>query len=251
VSCDEEIRPAAAVCPHCRNTLAPYQGLADQYAVLDGKISALLQEMEALRAAFGGTGAQATAATDNAARKATDIGTWPHMVDNLFLGIVTLLAAHWLASTLPVANRAVFRLVALCVALPFGYRFERNARIGTVGQAIAALGFGSFGTLAIGVLDMAVAGHLPESLTVRDIIESVVAVSISHFAGSALAHLRQQRADRAANLASASATPQSLKYLEPARIKSTAELVKTLYDAAAPLAAGCAALWAAFGHTLF
>jgi hypothetical protein len=39
--------------------------------------------------------------------------------------------------------------------------------------------------------------------------------------------------------------------LEPARIKTTAETVKALYDAAAPIAAAAAALWAAFGHTLF
>jgi len=42
----------------------------------------------------------------------------------------------------------------------------------------------------------------------------------------------------------------SLMHIEPARIKSTAEAVKALYDAAAPLAAGAAALWAAFGHIL-
>jgi hypothetical protein len=40
-------------------------------------------------------------------------------------------------------------------------------------------------------------------------------------------------------------------HIEPARIKGTAEAVKALYDAAAPLAAGAAALWAAFGHMLF
>lgn len=173
------------------------------------------------------------------------------MLDNIFLGVTALLAAHWLATTLPVANRAVFRLVALCVALPFGYRFERNARRGVAGQVVAALGFGSFGTLAIGVLDMAVAGHLPLSLTAQDVIESVTAISLSHFAGSALAQTRQARADRAASLAPTAGMTQALMHLEPARIKSTAELVKTLYEAAAPIAAGGAALWAAFGHMLF
>jgi hypothetical protein len=162
--------------------------------------------------------------------------------------VTALLAAHWLATTSPLANRAVFRLVALCVALPFGYRFERNARRGVAGQVVAALGFGSFGTLAIGVLEMAVAGHMPLLLTAQDVIESVVAISLSHFAGSALAQARQARANRAAPTAGMT---QTLMHLEPARIKSTAELVKTLYEAAAPIAAAATALWAAFGHMLF
>jgi hypothetical protein len=46
-------------------------------------------------------------------------------------------------------------------------------------------------------------------------------------------------------------TTGSRMHIEPARIKSTADTIKALYDAAAPLAAGAAALWAAFGHTLF
>jgi hypothetical protein len=40
-------------------------------------------------------------------------------------------------------------------------------------------------------------------------------------------------------------------HLEPARIKTTAETIKALYDALAPLAASVAALWAALGHILF
>jgi hypothetical protein len=40
-------------------------------------------------------------------------------------------------------------------------------------------------------------------------------------------------------------------HVEPARIKGAADAVKALYDAAVPLAAGAAALWAAFGHILF
>ena len=38
---------------------------------------------------------------------------------------------------------------------------------------------------------------------------------------------------------------------EPAPIKSTTEVVKAVYDAAVPVAAGAAALWAALGHLLF
>ena len=40
-------------------------------------------------------------------------------------------------------------------------------------------------------------------------------------------------------------------HIEPARIKSTAEVAEALYDVAAPMAAGAAALWAALGPLLF
>jgi hypothetical protein len=88
-------------------------------------------------------------------------------------------------------------------------------------------------------------------LTTRDIVESVAAISLSHFAGSALAQTQQARADRAATLASADGVTNALMHLEPARLKSTAELIKSIYDAAAPVAAGGAAVRAAFGHMLF
>jgi hypothetical protein len=141
------------------------------------------------------------------------------------------------------------------VALPFGYRFEHHARVGTTGQVVAALAFGSLGTLVIGVLDLAVAGRVPPSLTAQDVVASVAAIALSHYAGSALAHAREVRVQRnttnAATVNRGSGAPASLMRLEPARIKTTAETVKALYDAAAPIAAGAAALWAAFGHILF
>jgi hypothetical protein len=146
------------------------------------------------------------------------------------------------------------------VALPFGFRFELNSKSGTTGQVLAAVAFGSLGTLAIGLLDIALAGHGAPPPTAQDIVASVAAIALSHYAGSALAHSRQKQTERAATeaaaariaaaVASGSATG-SLMHIEPARIKSTAETVKALYDAAAPLAAGAAALWAAFGHILF
>jgi hypothetical protein len=170
------------------------------------------------------------------------------MADNLFLGLATLLAAHWLATTLPGSNRTFYRLVALVVALPFGFRFERYARSGPSGQVLAALAFGCTGTICIGVLDIALAGRLPPALTVQDIVGSVTAVTLSHYAGSALAHRRRKRAELATASAPAEKLSSSLTYIEPARIKSTADAVKALYDATVPLAAGAAALWAAFGH---
>ena len=263
VFCDEEIRPGASVCPHCRSGLAPWQGLADRHVALEERLVALEVEVAALRLA---SGEQAAAKAAEAAAPAAAGGSvsgatikWPHMADNIFLGLTALLAAHWLATSLPAGNRAVFRLVALIVALPFGFRFERNARSGTTGQVVAALAFGSLGTLVIGVLDLALAGHPPSSLTAQDVVASVAAISLSHFAGSALARSRQIRAERAASEAAirvaassvAGGAAQSLLSIEPARIKSTAEAVKALYDAGAPLAAGAAALWAAFGHSMF
>jgi hypothetical protein len=173
---------------------------------------------------------------------------WPHMADNIFLGLMTLLAAHWLATTVPTSGRAVFRLVALVVTLPFGFRFERNSGSGPSGQVLAAIASGSVGTLAIGLLDIAVAGRGAPPPTAQDIIASVAAIALSHFAGSALAHSRRMRAERAGNASAAqgsggTSSAHPLLHLEPARIKGTAEAVMALY--------GAAALWAAFGHTLF
>jgi hypothetical protein len=179
------------------------------------------------------------------------------MVDNIFLGLVALLAAHWLATTLPASGRTIFRLIALAVALPFGFRFEVNARAGAAGQVLAALAFGCLGTLAIGVLDATVGGR-GIAATAQDIAASVATIGLSHYAGSALAHLRRARVERRNTDAEAVRRKSSLTTagtalasLQPARIKSTADAVKALYDAAAPLAATAAALWAALGHLQF
>ncbi|HME25432.1 MAG TPA: zinc ribbon domain-containing protein [Acetobacteraceae bacterium] len=258
VFCREEIRPGASVCPHCGGTLTPLQGFADKQAALEQRLAALEQEVAALRA--GGL-EQAAVEGDPAPAAAPSPSVraefkWPHMADNIFLGLMTLLAAHWLATTLPTSERTVYRLVALAVALPFGFRFERNSRSGPSGQVLAALAFGSIGTLAIGLLDIAVAGRGAPPPTPQDIIASVAAIALSHFAGSALAHSRRMRAEQADRAAvdavsAGGNAAKSLLHIEPARIKGTAEAVKALYDAAAPLAAGAGALWAAFGHSLF
>jgi hypothetical protein len=74
-------------------------------------------------------------------------------------------------------------LVALVVALPFGYRFERNSRSDVAVQVIAALAYGSLGTMALGLLDMAVADLTARSLSAPKIVASVAAIALSHFAG--------------------------------------------------------------------
>jgi len=116
---------------------------------------------------------------------------------------------HWLATSPPAGNRALFRLVVL----------------------------------------MAASSLIRRSLRATDIIGSVAAIALSYFAGSALAWFRQLRVDRAA---AAAVTPLGdlLAHLEAAQIKSTTETVKALYEAVAPIAAGTAAIWAAFNHIL-
>jgi hypothetical protein len=260
VFCLEEIRPGASVCPHCGSALAPLQRFADEHAALGERLAALEQEVAALRVSgreqVSLEGASAPAPAEPPSPSLGAEIKWPHMADNIFLGLTALLAAHWLATTLPAGGRTVFRLVALVVALPFGFRFEHNSRSGTAGQVLAALVFGCLGTLAIEVLDIALAGHGAPPPTAPDIVASVAAIALSHYAGTALAYSRQIRTERAAaaRIAASRAsgsTTGPLVHIEPARIKNTAEAVKALYDAAAPLAAGAAALWAAFGHILF
>jgi hypothetical protein len=164
----EEIRAGATTCPHCRSNLVPLQNFADKYLELEARLAALEQELVTLRTVHAEHIADTEATTLQPAELAAipsrpDI-KWPHMADNIFLGLVALLAAHWLATTLPGSNRAVYRLIALIVAMPFGFRFEHHARSGPTGQVLAALAFGSIGTLAIGTLDLALAGLTPPSL---------------------------------------------------------------------------------------
>jgi hypothetical protein len=254
VFCKEDIRQGASVCPHCGSNLAPLQSLADRAAVLEERLTALEQELAVMNAAMPERSEMQAAEITQPEPSGVDL-KWPHMADNLLLRLATLLAAHWLATTLPGSNRTLFRLVALIVALPFGFRFECNARSGLTGQVIAAFAFGCLGAVAIGVLDIALAGHPPPSLTAQDIVASVAAIALSHYTGSALAYARQRRAARAASdlgtaAASGTGKARALLHLEPARIKTTADAVKALTDAVAPLVTGAAALWAAFYHFL-
>ena len=95
------------------------------------------------------------------------------------------------------------RLVALVVALPFGYRFERNSRSDVAVQVIAALAYGCLGTMALGLLDMAAADLTPRSLSAPRIVASVAAIALSHFAGSALAHAQRESRGSGGKIAAA------------------------------------------------
>lgn len=263
VFCCEEIQSAASICPHCRSNLVPIQRLADERAALEERVAILERELATLRDPPAGV-AQNTAAGNTAPgdiasgniavsvtlAPAAPGRTWPHMADNIFLGLAVLIAAHWLATTLPMNSRAVFRLVALVVALPFGYRFERNSRSPISVQVVSALGFACFGTIAIGLLDIATGNLTPKTMDASDIVASVAAIALSHFAGSAWAASRQSRADQAASVAAAASSGNLLTNIKGAQIKSTAETVKALYDAVAPIVAGSAAVWAAFSHIM-
>ena len=249
VFCCEEIHPSASICPHCTSNLVPLQRLSDERAALEERVAVLEQSLADLQLVQSSSPSSITAGAEAVPLPASGID-WPHMAENIFLGMVVLVAAHWLATTLPVGSRQLFRLVALVVALPFGYRFERHTRSGVSEQVIAALAYGSGGTLALGLLDMALGELTPHSLSAPDIVATVAVISLSHFAGSALAQARRGRADRAANAAAARSTGL-LPHLQAAQIKSTADTVKAVYEALTPVAAGGAAVWAAFNHISF
>jgi hypothetical protein len=236
IFCCEEIRPGASVCPHCGGSLVPLQSLADRQAAMEQRLAAMEEAISARSADDNVKNINAVATTSNGPRP-TEI-KWPHMADNIFLGLTVLVAAHWLATTLPTGGHAWFRLVALVVALPFGFRFERHSRTGTSGQVIAALAFGSIGTLAIGVLDLILAGHGGPLPTPQDVISSVATIALSHFAGSAWAQFRQPRGE----VSVGGDTTSPRVHIQTAQIKSTADAIKALFDAAAPVAAGAAAL---------
>ncbi len=231
----------------------PLQRLSDERAALEERVAVLEQSVAELllpqSASAKSTQSSIAAGEEPVPLPASGIN-WPHMADNIFLGMIALIAAHWLATTLPAGSRPLFRLVALIVALPFGFRFERQTSSGVSEQVIAAIAYGSAGTLALGLLDMALGDLTPHSLSASDIVATVATISLSHFAGSALAQARRGRADRAATAAAALGGGR-LPHLEAARIKSTAETVKAIYEAFAPIAAGAAAVWAAFNHILF
>jgi hypothetical protein len=253
VFCCEEIHPSASICPHCTSNLVPLQRLSDERAALEERVAVLEQSLAELQLAQSASAESippSIAAVVEAVPSPASVINWPHMAENVFLGLVVLVAAHWLATTLPVSSRPLFRLVALVVALPFGYRFERYTRSTVSEQVIAALAYGCVGTLALGLLDMALGELTPHLLRAPDIVATVAAISLSHFAGSGLAQARRGCAERAASVAAARSSGL-LPHLQAAQIKSTADTVKSVYEALTPVAAGGAAVWAAFNHISF
>ena len=260
VYCLEDIKPGASVCPHCGGVLGPFQRLLVDQASLEARLAALEQEVAASRSAPAEV--LATADVSSPAAPAQPQGAtfgWPHMADNLFLGLTALLAAHWLATTLPHANRTVYRLAALAVAMPFGFRFESYAQTGISGRVLAALALGGLGTLVVGILDIALAGGMPATIGVQDIVASVAVITLSHLAGSFFASFRRNRAERHTPEAAAEQdrpnplgfTVAAIRRVKSDRIAKEAATVKAVTDAAAALTATGAAFWAAFGHLLF
>jgi HlyD family secretion protein len=87
----EEIRQGATTCPHCRNNLVPLQNIADKQLGFEARLTALEQEVTALRNPNAGdaTTEETTSAApmEFADRSTTpDIG-WPHMADNIFSSV--------------------------------------------------------------------------------------------------------------------------------------------------------------------
>ena len=128
----EDIKRGASDCPHRGGVLGPFQRLLADHPALEIRLTWLAPEVAALRPAPAEGAPPATAPTQ--LRAATS--EWPLMADNLFLGLTAPLAAHWLATMLPHANRTVYRLAALAIAMPFGFRFASYAT-GTSGQVTA------------------------------------------------------------------------------------------------------------------
>jgi hypothetical protein len=185
---------------------------------------------------------------------------WPHMFDNLFLGLAALLAAHWLASTVPHSQQALYRLVALAVALPFGFRYEIYARAATIAQVGAAVVFGVLGGLLVAALDVAISGAPAEALAriqATDVVETIAVIGLSHLTGSWLAWWGRREERREATAAFAARRRAvgtgfaMLMRAEPEMIKSRIDALHKVLDLSAPAAAGAATLWAAFGRLLF
>jgi hypothetical protein len=262
VYCLETIKPGASVCPHCGEVLAPFERLQVDLSQVEARLAAIEQEVTVLRSTpSADTDAGGTASVTAPTQPQAAIVGWPHMVDNLFLGLTALLAAHRLATTLPHANRTDFRVAALTIAMPFGFCFEAYARTGTSGQVVVALSLGSLGTPAVGILDITLAGGMPASIGVQDIAASVAVIMLSHLAGSFFASFRRGHAEPdGTEIAAAQGSNAPLKLaaavaairrVKPDRITSQAAAVKAVTDAAAALTATTATFWAAFGHLLF
>ncbi len=258
--CLEAVKPGASVCPHCGGVLISFSQLLDRQLSLEARLDALTVEITALRAmpvqALPTT--DAPAAAKSAQHPAGSFG-WPHMADNLFLGLTALLAAHWLVTTLPGTHRAVYRLAALAVAMPFGFRFQAYAHGSLSEQVLSALAFGGLGTFVVGILDIALAGGVLAGVSMHDLAASVAAIALSHLAGSFWADVRRKRIEQAASpaqppeaaaVASLAIAMTAIRQVKPDKIQSNAAAVKAVTDAAAAIIASAAAVWAAFSHIL-
>ena len=204
--CLEDIQLGASVCPHCGSNLAPLQAFADKQAALEERIAVLEAEMTARRPTGAEQWSASEAASSASAETAapftvTDI-KWPHMVDNLLLGLAALLAAHWLATTLPESNRAVF------VLSPSSSRYRSVSNSSAIREAVwladpRCVSLCEHRNSGRWPADIALAMGAPQTVNPRDVVASVATIALSHFAGSALAFCRRCRAERAASANSA------------------------------------------------
>jgi hypothetical protein len=257
--CLEDIKAGASVCKHCGASLSLVHQLVLARAALEARLAAVEADLAALRAATVDT--KAIVAEEPADQSALRRAGWPHMFDNLFLGLAALLVVHWLASTVPHGQKAVYRLVALCVALPFGFRYEIYARASTSAQVVAALFYGVLGALLIITLDAAISGEPANTLALidgRGLVETVAVIGLSHLTGSWLAWWarREERreAAAAAGLARRRAVSAALAMLlraEPEKLKHRIDALNGIMEASAPVAAAAATAWAGFGRLLF
>lgn len=255
--CLEEIRVGASVCKRCGSNVAPLHQLILARVALEERLAAVETELATLRQARPDP--EVVIVPPPVAGMPPRRVGWPHMVDNLFLGLAALLAAHWLASTVPEGQQALSRLVALCVALPFGFRYEVYARAGASAQIVAALFYGVLGALLIVAVDAAISGGFAQiggQLHGRELVASVAAIGLSHLTGSCIAWWSRRDERRAGAAASASRKAVSAALLmllrtEPEKLKGRIDALHGLIESGAPVAAAAATAWAAFGRLLF
>ena len=258
VFCLEPVTPGALVCRHCGNFIAPIQRLADAQAALDARLVVLELTLAAQASATTSAptrspGPEATEADGGFAAGMLPRQSrfhWPHMADNLFLGLSALLVVHWLSSTLPDGHQAFYRLAGLVVALPFGFRFEYYSRSRAAAQVLSALVFGVLGTTCIAALDYlpAVAASSADVLGVNDAVESIIAIGLSHLTGSVTARWWRRRREEEAATAGANAAAALLSASlgsNPQELKARFDALKAIMDAGPPVTAAALTAWAA------
>jgi len=257
------VRLGALVCRHCGNVLAPIQQLASAQASLEARLSALETAWAAQAAVAGSTPARLAGPDGSAVEGVADGETrpgrsrfcWPHVADNLFLGLSAILAVHWLALTLPSGHPGLYRLAGLVVALPFGFRFEFYSESGIAMRVLAALAFGVLATACVVVLDVLLANYGTSAATPdgRYALASVMAISLSHLTGSTSAAWwrRYTNRKRAAAEARAAGALLTLSHsASPQELKARFEAVRAIVDAAPPITAAAAMAWAAIARLL-
>src|SRR3954469_1709596 len=250
--CLEPVKLGALVCRHCRNVLASIQQLAAAQASLEARLSALEATLTA-STSIRLPGPVGTAAEEEAAGGMLPGRShfhWPHMADNLFLGLSAMLAIHWLASTLPSGPLGLYRLAGLVVALPFGFRFEFYSESGIAMRVLAALAFGVLATACVVALDVLLGTNDASARTPDKhyALASVMAISLSHLTGSTSAAWWQRcaiRKEAAADARTTGALLTASHPTSPQEMKARFDALRAIVDAAPPVTAAAATTWAA------